>query len=129
MEPMRETVLVIEDDRACLRVIEGHLKRAGYQVVVAATGAAGIEMARAGGIHLVTLDVRMKPIDGWAVFAALRADPATRDIPVVFVTIVDEVIVGRTLGAEGYVAKPFRAQKLLQAVDRALHPGLAERLD
>lgn len=119
------TVLVIEDDRACLRVIEGYLKRAGYRVLVAASGAAGIALARAGGIDVVTLDVRMQPIDGWAVFEALRADPATQTIPVVFVTIVEHAIVGRRLGAEGYIGKPFRGQQLVEVVAQALRNGAA----
>jgi CheY-like chemotaxis protein len=119
------TVLVIEDDPATLRVIEGYLKRAGYHVRVAASGADGIALALAGGIDLVTLDVRMRPIDGWAVFETLRADPATRTIPVVFVTVVEHAIVGRSLGAEGYVGKPFRGQQLLDVVARALRDGSA----
>jgi CheY-like chemotaxis protein len=125
----QETVLVIEDDHACLRVMEAQLRRAGYHVLAAAAGAEGIELARSRDVDLITLDMRMRPLDGWAVFAALRADPTTRDIPVVLVTVVDEVIVGRTLGADGYVAKPFRARKLLEAVDRALHPTPATPTD
>jgi CheY-like chemotaxis protein len=114
------TVLVIEDDPATQRVIEGYLKRAGHHVQVAASGADGIALARASGIDLVTLDVRMRPIDGWAVFETLRADPATRHIPVVFVTVVEHAIVGRSLGAEGYIGKPFRGQQLVDVVARAL---------
>jgi CheY-like chemotaxis protein len=123
---MRKTVLVIDDDRGCLRVIEAQLKRAGYRVLAAGSGAAGLLLARAGGVDLVTLDVRMRPVDGWAVFEALRADPTTCDIPIVFVTIVDEAIVGRGLGADGYLAKPFRAQRLLEVVARALDASPVE---
>jgi DNA-binding response OmpR family regulator len=120
------TVLVVEDDRACQRVIEGYLKRAGYRVLVAASGEAGLALARAGGIDVVTLDVRMRPIDGWAVFKALRDDAATQNIPIVFVTIVEHAIVGRRLGAEGYIGKPFRGQQLVEVVAQALRDGAAK---
>jgi DNA-binding response OmpR family regulator len=120
------TILVIDDDRACLRVIEGYLKRAGYRVMVAGSGEAGIALARAGGIDLVTLDVRMRPIDGWAVFKALRDDTGTQSIPIVFVTIVEHAIVGRSLGAEGYIGKPFRGQQLVEVVAQALRDAAAK---
>lgn len=96
------------------------LAQAGYRVVTASGAVEGLALARAGGIDLVTLDVLMEPVDGWAVFEALRADPATHDIPVVFVTIVDQPEWGQELGADGYIIKPFRGQSLLAVVERAL---------
>ncbi|HSB70872.1 MAG TPA: response regulator [Candidatus Methylomirabilis sp.] len=113
-----KTVLVIEDDRPIFLVIKGHLEGAGYRVLGAATGPEGLALARTGGVDLITLDVLMQPLDGWAVFQALRADPATQNIPIVFVTIVDERPAG--LVADGYVTKPFRARELLEVVTRAL---------
>jgi CheY-like chemotaxis protein len=69
-------------------------------------------------VDLITLDVLMHPIDGWTVFQALRTDPETRKIPIVFITIVDERPEG--LVAEGYLKKPFRGCDLLSVVGRAL---------
>lgn len=117
---MIRTVLVIEDHRPNLLMLQGHLEQAGYRVLTATGAAEGLALARAGGVDLVTLDVLMEPVDGWAVFEALRADPSTRDIPVVFVTIVDQPERGEELGAEGYIVKPFRGQSLLAVVERAL---------
>jgi CheY-like chemotaxis protein len=116
--PVPKTVLVIEDNPPIAMVIAGHLEGAGYRVHRAASGGAGLALARSGGVDLITLDVLMQPIDGWTVFHALRTDPATRMIPIVFVTVVDERPTG--LAAEGYVTKPFRGRDLLQVVKRAL---------
>jgi CheY-like chemotaxis protein len=114
----RQTVLVIEDDRPISLVIKGHLEGAGYRVLTASNGADGLAAARTGGVDLITLDVLMEPVDGWRVFEALRHDPVTCKIPVVFVTIVDERPEGLT-GA-GYVTKPFLGRDLLDVVARAL---------
>ena len=114
------TVLVVEDHPPNRLMLKGHLEGAGYRVLTARGAEDGLALARAGGIDLVTLDVLMEPVDGWAVFRALRADPATQAIPVVFVTIVDQPERGAALGAEGYIVKPFRGQKLLDVVGTAL---------
>jgi CheY-like chemotaxis protein len=113
-----KTVLVIEDDRSISLVIKGHLQRAGFRVVGASSGAEGLTLARTGPVDVITLDVLMQPVDGWAVFQALRSDPVTRNVPVVFVTIVDERPDG--LVCEGYVTKPFQGRELLEVVTRAL---------
>jgi CheY-like chemotaxis protein len=113
-----QTVLVIEDDRPTILVIKGHLERAGYRVLEASNGAEGLALARGNRVDLITLDVLMHPIDGWAVFRELRSDPATRKIPIVFVSIIDERPEG--LIAEGYVGKPFRGRDLLTVIKRAL---------
>jgi CheY-like chemotaxis protein len=114
----KKTVLVIEDDRPIFLVIKGHLERAGYRVLGAASGVDGLALARTGVVDLITLDVLMHPVDGWTVFQTLRNEPATRRIPIVFVTIVDERPKG--LVSEGYVTKPFRARELLDVVEQAL---------
>ncbi len=116
-----KTVLVIEDDRPIFLVMKGHLEGAGHRVLGASSGEEGLALARTGGVDLITLDVLMHPVDGWTVFHALRNDPLTQKIPIVFVTIVDERPEG--LVAEGYVTKPFRGRDLLDVVERALRTG------
>jgi two-component system, OmpR family, copper resistance phosphate regulon response regulator CusR len=113
-----KTVLVIEDERSNFLVIKGHLEGAGYRVLWAGTGIEGLALARAGGVDLITLDVLMHPTDGWTVFQALRADPETQKIPIVFISIVDDRPEG--IVAEGYLKKPFRGRDLLYAVGQAL---------
>jgi CheY-like chemotaxis protein len=110
------TVLAIEDDVEVLDIIRAHLAGAGYRVLVATGGEAGLELARTQPVDLITLDLRMSPLGGREVFDNLRADPATRDIPVVLVTVVDGLPEG--VAADGYVSKPFLSRQLLGEVRR-----------
>ena len=65
---------------------------------------------------VVLLDIRLPGIDGWAVLEALKADPETRDIPVIVVSIVDERARGVALGAAAYLVKPVSRDDLLAAL-------------
>ena len=109
-------VLVIEDDLQVLGIIRAHLAGAGYRVLVAAGGEAGLELARTQPVDLITLDLHMSPIDGREVFHQLRADVATRNIPVVLVTVADGL--ATDIVAEGLVSKPFLGRRLLAEVRR-----------
>jgi DNA-binding response OmpR family regulator len=110
------TVLAIEDDLEVLGIIKAHLAGASYRVLVAADGETGLELARTQPVDLITLDLLMSPVNGREVLHRLRADAATRNIPVVLVTVVD----GPThhLAAEGFVSKPFMGRQLLTEVRR-----------
>jgi DNA-binding response OmpR family regulator len=109
-------VLAIEDDLEVLGIIRAHLTGAGYRVLVAAEGEAGLELARTHPVDLITLDVHMSPVDGRDVFRRLRADDATRNIPVLLVTVADSTI--DDLAADGVVSKPFLGRRLLAEVRR-----------
>ncbi len=115
-ELLPPTVLAIEDDLEVLGIIRAHLAGAGYRVLVAAGGEAGLELARTQQVDLITLDVHMSPLDGRDVFQRLRADDATRDIPVVLVTVADALT--DDIVAEGFVSKPFLGRRLLAEVRR-----------
>jgi CheY-like chemotaxis protein len=112
------TVLAIEDDPEVLAIIRAHLAGAGYRVLVASGGEAGLELARTQPVDLITLDLLMSPVDGQDVLHRLRADAVTRHIPVVLVTVVDELSEG--MAAEGYVSKPFLGRRLLAEVSRLM---------
>ena len=77
---------------------------------------AGLELARTQPVDLITLDLLMSPVDGREVFHRLRADVATRNIPVVLVTVADALTDG--MAAEGFVSKPFLGRRLLAEVRR-----------
>ena len=113
-------VLVVDDDPGSRDVLAQTLRRAGLRTAEAASGADGLEMARALRPALVTLDVLMPGVDGWAVLRRLKEDPATADIPVVLATISDERALGFALGAAGYVTKPFDRADLVRTVRRHL---------
>jgi signal transduction histidine kinase/CheY-like chemotaxis protein/ligand-binding sensor domain-containing protein len=115
--PAAMTVLVIDDDPAVRDLMERTLTKDGYRVVTAADGARGLAFARELKPAVITLDVMMPGMDGWAVLTALKADPATAEIPVVMLTIVDDKHMGFALGAADYFTKPIdwpRLSALLQ---------------
>jgi CheY-like chemotaxis protein/anti-sigma regulatory factor (Ser/Thr protein kinase) len=110
-------VLVIDDDPAARDLIQRALAREGFAVHVAASGPEGIALARRLRPTAITLDVMMPGMDGWAVLAALKADPELAAIPVVMVTIVDtERERGFALGAVDYLTKPVEWKRLLAVV-------------
>ena len=110
------TILAIEDDLEVLGIIRAHLTGAGYRVLVAAEGETGLELARTQPVDLITMDLLMTPVDGRDVLRRLRADAATRDIPVLLVTVADELVSDHV--AEGYVSKPFLGRQLVAEVRR-----------
>jgi PAS domain S-box-containing protein len=121
-------VLIIDDDATARTLLRRHLAKAGYRVEEAADGRTGLERARALRPQVITLDVMMPGMDGWAVLDALKADPMLADTPVVMATILDERRLGLSLGASDYITKPIDRQRLLAAVERvaARRPDVTE---
>jgi PAS domain S-box-containing protein len=112
------TVLVVDDEPTARELMARHLRRAGYQVVEAADGRAGLEAARASRPDVITLDVLMPQMDGWAVLKELKSDPALADIPVIMATITDERNLGIALGASEYLTKPIDRERLAAILAR-----------
>ena len=106
-------VVVIEDDRPSLELLMVYLSEMANDITVARDGPSGLETVRRVHPDVVLLDIRLPGIDGWAVLEALKADPDTRDIPVVVVSIVDERARGAALGAAAYLVKPISRDDLL----------------
>jgi signal transduction histidine kinase/CheY-like chemotaxis protein/ligand-binding sensor domain-containing protein len=115
-------VLVIDDDATVRDLMQRSLSRDGYRVEVAADGPTGLEMARRLQPAVITLDVMMPSMDGWAVLTALKADAATADIPVVMLTIVDDKNMGFALGAADYFTKPIDWQRLALVLHKYRKP-------
>jgi DNA-binding response OmpR family regulator len=103
-------VLVIDDERAIRLLCRVNLAASGMEVLEAADGRAGLDLARNERPDLVLLDVMMPDVDGWTVARELAADDETREIPVVFLTARAEAAdkrLGEQLGGVGYLVKPF----------------------
>ncbi|MBI2206133.1 MAG: response regulator [Candidatus Rokubacteria bacterium] len=116
-------ILVVDDDDDNRHVIGRRLERQGYHVEFAADGARALELARTRRFDLVLLDVMMPGLDGFAVLEQLKADPATRDIPVIMVSALDDTAsVVRCIerGAEDYLPKPFDPVLLRARVSASL---------
>jgi signal transduction histidine kinase/CheY-like chemotaxis protein/ligand-binding sensor domain-containing protein len=116
-------VLVIDDDPSVCDLMQRSLGKDGYRVEVAADGRTGLEMAKRLMPAVITLDVMMPSMDGWAVLTALKADPATADIPVVMLTIVDDKNMGFALGAADYFTKPIDWQRLSAVLKKHRKPS------
>jgi CheY-like chemotaxis protein len=112
------TVLIVEDDPASIDLLTLHLKTAGFEVVVARDGAAGLEMARQLRPACIVLDIMLPRLDGWDVLARAKDDPLIRNIPVVVVSMLDERGKGFALGADEYLLKPIRADDLRGTIHR-----------
>ncbi|MEP7132105.1 MAG: ATP-binding protein, partial [Acidobacteriota bacterium] len=120
-----KVVLVIDDDPSVLDLMQRICSKAGYRVMTTRSGEEGLRLAREKRPDLITLDVVMPGIDGWAVLAALKKDPALSAIPVVVVTIADERDRGISLGASDYFVKPVDHEKLKSALARIRRRRLA----
>jgi GAF domain-containing protein/CheY-like chemotaxis protein len=112
------TVLVIDDEPAVREIVQRFLTREGYRVETAASGEEGLRLARAAAPDVITLDVLMPGMDGWAVLAALKADPRLADVPVIMLTIVEEKNLGYALGAAEYLVKPLDRDRLVEVIRR-----------
>ncbi len=105
-------VLVIDDDAAARDLIQRNLTRSGLQAVLASSGEEGLRIARDLHPTVITLDVLMPGMDGWAVLQELKSDPALRDIPVVMATMVADKSLGYSLGVSDYLMKPITRERL-----------------
>jgi two-component system, OmpR family, alkaline phosphatase synthesis response regulator PhoP len=122
---MSATILIIEDDLQILRVVEGYLRQAGYQVVTAADGVTGLSQAFKVKPNLLVLDLMLPELDGLEVARQLRAssDVALSGMYIIMLTArVEETerVVGLELGADDYVTKPFSPRELVARVRAAL---------
>jgi DNA-binding response OmpR family regulator/anti-sigma regulatory factor (Ser/Thr protein kinase) len=114
-------LLVIEDDHPAALLLQSYLTSAGYDVVLCEQPERALEMAAQLQPSAVTLDLIMKPVNGWKLLSAFKSDQRTAGIPVILVTIVDQVAAGASLGADEYIVKPVKKTTLLAAVERCLN--------
>ncbi len=114
----RPLVLVVEDNPPAAELLARHLDGGGFRVEIARTGTEALTMARELKPVAITLDILLPEIDGWEVLTRLRQEDATRDIPVVVVSVVDNPELGRALGALDYFVKPVDRETLLSRLGR-----------
>jgi CheY-like chemotaxis protein len=110
--------LAIDDNPDVVAIVRENLADAGYQVVGASTAAEGLAKAQELRPSAITLDIVLPDRDGWQVLHDLKQDPATRDIPVIMLTIVDNKAMGFRLGAADYLVKPLDSAALLATLAR-----------
>ena len=122
------TILIVEDDPVVRSLVRLHLRNAGYEVLEAEDAVEGGHLLLGKQPDLVVCDVDMPYLNGYEFVAALKADPQTRHVPVVFLTVRDDVADhAKKVGAEAYLRKPVRADQLLETVRLHLHESILTR--
>ena len=116
-----QTILIVDDIPKNIQLVGTILKSEGYRLRMAQNGAQALKALAPchGAVDLILLDIMMPEMDGYEVCRKLKADPATREIPVIFLTArtdPEDIARGFALGAVDYLTKPFNASELLARV-------------
>ncbi len=118
---MAKKILVVDDERHIVRLVEVNLSRAGYEVETAYDGVEALEKVKATDPDMIVLDVMMPRMDGFEVLKRLQADSETQDIPVIMLTAKAQdadIFRGWSSGVSSYLTKPFNPRELLTFVER-----------
>lgn len=120
---MAKTVLTVDDSASIRQMVAFTLKSAGYNVVEAEDGQAGLDKAKAGAVNLVLTDQNMPRMDGLTLIKNLRGLPNYRSTPILMLTTESSDAMkaqGKAAGATGWLVKPFDPQKLLEVVKKVI---------
>lgn len=124
---MSQTILVVDDEKRLVSLVESYLEQAGYRVATAYNGREGLEAAERESPDLIVLDLMMPEIDGHEFIETYRRH---HDTPIILLTArveEEEQVIGLGLGADDYVTKPFRPRELMARVHAVLRrAGKAE---
>ncbi len=123
MTDEKKTILIIDDEVGLRNLLKFRLASFGFDVLMAEDGYAGLEMAKARKPNLIILDIMMPYFNGIEVCKKLKSDYETRDIPVVFLSVLaqkEDIELGREAGAEFFLTKPYDPEKLNLIIQMAL---------
>jgi len=115
-----KTILIIEDNEDIRENVAEILMLSNYKILLATNGKEGIESAQSNHPDMIICDIMMPGVDGYGVLHVLHKDPATQNIPFIFLTSKSERSDFRSameLGADDYITKPFAGNELLNAID------------
>ncbi|TPE54688.1 response regulator [Maribrevibacterium harenarium] len=121
----QRTILIIEDDDVCAKLISKHFAK-NFRLLYAKDGVEALRIARDEQVDLITLDVEMPLLNGWDTLAAIKADKALADIPVVIISVDDDKTRGFALGVDDYVIKPIGNEDMQRILGR-FHSVAVER--
>jgi signal transduction histidine kinase len=117
------SILIVDDTPANLRLLSGMLAEQGYRVRMAPSGKFALMSTQANPPDLILLDIKMPGMSGYEVCEQLKADPRTRDIPVIFISALDQTedkVKAFTFGGVDYITKPFQIEEVLARVETHL---------
>ncbi|HEX3655265.1 MAG TPA: response regulator [Pirellulales bacterium] len=128
----RERILVVDDEEDLLELLNYNLTKEGYRVTCVASGERALKEAQQELPDLIVLDLMLPRVDGLELCRMLRADPRTRQIPIIMLTAKTEeldVVRGLEVGADDYVTKPFSPRVLVARIKSVLRrkPASAEQ--
>jgi two-component system alkaline phosphatase synthesis response regulator PhoP/two-component system response regulator VicR len=118
---MARKILVVDDERHIVRLVQVNLERAGYEILTAYDGVEALEKIKTESPDMVVLDVMMPRMDGFEVLKNLQADPRYQNIPVIMLTAKAQdadIFKGWASGVSSYLTKPFNPRELLVFVER-----------
>jgi two-component system, OmpR family, alkaline phosphatase synthesis response regulator PhoP len=121
-----QRILVVDDDKQILRLVQSYLEQAGYTVLTSYDGTTALRIIRTERPDLMVLDLMLPDQDGWSITRTVRADASQAGLPIIMLTarIEDtDKIVGLEIGADDYVAKPFNPRELVARVRAVLRRG------
>jgi CheY-like chemotaxis protein len=116
-------ILLVEDQEMNRDMLSRRLKKRGYEIDIAVDGAEGLERARNGAPALILMDMSLPVIDGWEATRQLKADEATRSIPVVALTahaMSTDREKALEAGCDAYETKPVELPRLLETIEKLL---------
>jgi CheY-like chemotaxis protein len=118
-----QAILVADDDPDILSIVSMSLEAQGYTVHKATNGREAVDLAREHHPDLMLLDMMMPELSGYEAVAELKADPATREIPIVGLSakaMATDMARATDVGIDGYITKPFRIAQVMAAVEEHL---------
>jgi len=121
--PLFGDILIVDDTPANLRLLAGILGEQDYKVRLTPNGKLALKSAQAIPPDLILLDIKMPGMNGYEVCEALKGDPRTRDIPIIFISALDQTedkVKAFTFGGVDYVTKPFQVEEVLARVETHL---------
>ncbi|MBE0476377.1 MAG: response regulator [Coriobacteriia bacterium] len=124
-------ILAVDDEPSIVRLVQATLKARGHEVVTAGDGQEALLKARMEKPDLIVLDIMMPLLDGHETRKRLKADAATKDIPIIFASAVGELsqqLDTMEEGDEDYITKPFKPSELAELVADTLDPAKREEL-
>jgi two-component system, OmpR family, alkaline phosphatase synthesis response regulator PhoP len=122
---MAKKILVTEDSPTILEILKSVLSEEGYEVIAAADGQQALDLARTEKPDLIILDLMLPKIDGYKVCRMLKFDEKYKEIPIIMLTArtkdEDEQL-GKEVGADAYIKKPFQPEMIVDKIKEFLNP-------
>ena len=120
---MMSKILLVEDNEMNRDMLTRRLERKGFEVVIAVDGQAGVDMASSSSPDIILMDLSLPVIDGWEATRKIKADPATRSIPVIALTahaMAGDEQKALQAGCNDYDTKPIDLKRLLNKIEKLL---------